>query len=265
MAASSVSGPIDSHCHLQYLDTDDCQRALDVAREAGVSGFLVPAVTLDDSERLLELSARESDVWCALGVHPHEASTWRPGDRGRLLALVNEPRVVAVGECGLDFHYDRSPRRVQIETMRAQWEIAVEASMPVIIHNRDSSEVMLQLLSQEEFADLRGVFHSFAGGREMAAEILDGGFFIGMSGMITFSGADNVREVLPVSPRNRLLVETDSPYLAPVPHRGKPNQPAYVVEVVKRLAEEMVLSTKEVSALTTTNFFSLFTKAISVS
>lgn len=137
--------------------------------------------------------------------------------------------------------------------------------MPVIIHNRDSSEVMLQLLSQEEFADLRGVFHSFAGGREMAAEILDGGFFIGMSGMITFSGADNVREVLPVSPRNRLLVETDSPYLAPVPHRGKPNQPAYVVEVVKRLAEEMVLSTKEVSALTTTNFFSLFTKAISVS
>jgi TatD DNase family protein len=154
---------------------------------------------------------------------------------------------------------------VQIKTMRAQWEVAGDAEMPVIIHNRDSSEVMLQLLSEDGFADLRGVFHSFAGGQQMATEILDRGFFLGMSGMITFPGADNVREVLPVTPRNRLLVETDSPYLAPVPHRGKPNQPAYVVEVVKRLAKEVTLSTSEVSALTTRNFFSLFPEATSKS
>ena len=263
MAPIRSSGSIDSHCHLQYLDTDDCQRALDTAREAGVSGFLVPAITLRDSDGLLELCEREADVWCALGVHPHEAVTWESGDKERLLGLLKEPRVVAVGECGLDFHYDRSPRDLQIAAMRAQWEVALVAEMPVVIHNRDSSEVMLQLAAEPEFADLRGVFHSFAGGEQMANELLARGFLLGISGMVTFSGADNVREVLPVAPRNSLLVETDTPYLAPVPYRGKPNRPAYVVEVVKRVAKETGLSAEEISDLTTRNFFNLFPKAAS--
>jgi TatD DNase family protein len=145
--------------------------------------------------------------------------------------------------------------------MREQWEVACEAQLPIIVHNRDSNEVMLQTVKRPEFSTLRGVFHSFAGGLEMAQELLDLGYTLGMSGMVTFRAADNVREVLPLASDKRILVETDTPYLAPVPYRGQPNEPAYLVEVVKRLAVEMVSTPGEIAAATTRNFFELFTRA----
>lgn len=251
---------VDSHCHLQSLEPDEREEALDTAREAGVTGFLVPAITLDDADGLLDLCSRHDDVWCSLGVHPHHASTWRDGDAERLAELAGEPSVVAIGECGLDFFYDNSPRDVQAEAMREQWRVALELGLPVILHNRDSNDTMLEIFRATEFDGLQADFHSFAGGAAMAREVIDRGAYLGISGMVTFPRADNVREVLPILPEDRLLVETDTPYLAPVPYRGQPNRPAYVVEVAKRIAEETGETYDAVCRRTGENFERLFPK-----
>ncbi len=252
---------IDSHCHLQSLDADERERALDAARARGVVGFLVPAIRLEQAEEILALCHRHPDVWCALGVHPHEAASWQPEDEARLRGLLADPKAVAVGECGLDFFYDHAPRDVQTEAMRAQWRIACEFDLPVVVHNRDSNEAMLEVVRDPEFATLRADFHSYAGGLEMARELIERGFSLGLSGMITFPKADNVREVIPILPPDRALVETDTPYLAPIPYRGKPNRPAYVVEIAERLAKETGETFEQVARRTGENFFRLFTKA----
>jgi TatD DNase family protein len=168
---------------------------------------------------------------------------------------------VAVGECGLDFYYDHSPREIQLQVLREQWALAVELGLPAVVHNRDSNEEMLAVVREEAFRDLQADFHSFAGGLDMARELIGRGFYLGFTGMITFPKADNVREVIPVLPPDRCLVETDTPYLAPVPHRGKPNRPAYVVEIAERLARETGESYEQVCRRTGENFFRLFRKA----
>ncbi len=256
-----ILGPIDSHCHLQSLTPDERAAAIDAARERGVRGFLVPAIKLADAEGLLELCHAHDDVWCALGTHPHDAATWLPGDAQRLADLLADPKAVAVGECGLDFYYDHAPRDVQERAMRDQWAVAIDLGLPVVVHNRESNDAMLEVFGDPAFEALQADFHSYAGGVEMAKTLIDRGFYLGMSGMITFRAADNVREVIPLAPRNRLLVETDTPYLAPVPYRGKPNRPAYVVEVAERLAEEWAVSVDEVARITCDNFFRLYAKA----
>ena len=252
---------VDSHCHLQSLPPDEREAALDAARERGVDGFLVPATRLDEAEDLLAFCHRHPDVWCALGVHPHEASTWRAGDEGRLAGLLGDSRAVAVGECGLDFHYDHAPRDVQERVLRAQWELALALGLPVVVHNRESDAAMLALVREAAFAGLGGDFHSFAGGRSMAEELVARGFYFGFSGMITFPKAANVRELIPLVPPDRVLVETDTPYLAPVPYRGRPNRPAYVAEVAERLARETGETPAAVARRTTANFFHLFAGA----
>lgn len=252
---------VDSHCHLQYLEPEARAAAVARARARGVDGFLIPATRLEQAEELVAWCRSEANTWCALGVHPHDAATWRGGDEERLAELVRDPHVVAVGECGLDFFYDHAPREVQEEVLRAQWRVAVAAGLPAIVHNRDSNERMLALFAEPEFAALRADFHSFAGGVEMASGLIPRGCAFGMSGMITFAKADNVREVLPLLPRNRLLVETDTPYLAPVPYRGKPNEPSYTVEIAERLGKELGLDVAATAALTTANFFDFFPKA----
>lgn len=255
-------GLVDSHCHVQQLAPEERERALDAARERGVEGFLVPAIHLGDAETLFALAERHADVWIALGVHPHEAKRWQEGDRERLRALLDHPKVVAVGECGLDFHYDLSPRDRQVAAMRAQWELAAELGLPVIVHNRDSDERMLEALDDAAFGELRAVFHSFCAGAAMARRLMARGeTWLGISGMVTFAAADNVREALDVAPPERLLVETDTPYLAPVPYRGQPNRPAYVVEVAERLARELGLEPAELKRRTGEGFLRLFDRA----
>ncbi|QQR72482.1 MAG: TatD family hydrolase [Holophagales bacterium] len=252
---------VDSHCHLQHLEPDERERALDTARERGVRGFLVPAVRLDEGASLVAFAERHDDVWCALGVHPHDASSWSSGDERRLADLLAHPKAVAVGECGLDFFYDHAPREVQAEVLRAQWRIAIDLDLPVVVHNRESDEAMLALVREPEFAALRGDFHSFAGAPSMAAELRQRGFSFGFSGMVTFARADNIRALLAETPLDRILVETDTPYLAPVPHRGKPNRPAWVVDVLERVAAERGLTADRAAAETTGNFFRLFDRA----
>jgi TatD DNase family protein len=255
-------GLIDSHCHLQSLEADAREAALEHARERGVRGFLVPAIHLEDAEVLLGLCERHADVWCALGVHPHEAGRWDDGSTAKLRDLAGHEKVVAVGECGLDFHYDHAPRDRQERAMRQQWELALELDLPVVVHNRESNDRMLAILREPRYRELRADFHSFAGGLAMGRELVERGCWLGVTGMITFPAADNVREVLPLVPADRLLVETDTPYLAPVPHRGRANEPAYVVEVARRLAEELGWSIDRVELETTHSFFGLFTRAL---
>ena len=252
---------IDSHCHLQSLEPEEREAALEEARKRGVGGFLVPATRLDETEEVLDLCRRHADVWCALGVHPHDADSWRPGDGRRLAALLDEPDVVAVGECGLDFHYDNSPRRTQLAVFRRQMELAIEADLPVVVHNRSSDEAMLEAVLRDDLADLRADFHSFAGSLEMARALIERDFYLGVTGMVTFKKADNIRQILSEIPPDRLLVETDTPYLAPVPHRGKPNRPAYVVEVAEKVAELGGTSLAEVAVRTSDNFRRLFRPA----
>ncbi|MEM9290557.1 MAG: TatD family hydrolase [Acidobacteriota bacterium] len=256
-----LPGVIDSHCHLQSLKEEDREPALDAARERGVVGFLVPAIRLSDAEVLLDLCHRHDDVWCALGVHPHEAATWQAGDEARLEALLADEKAVAVGECGLDFYYDHAPRDVQEQVMRTQWELAMQLDLPVVVHNRDSNEKMVDVVECGDFDSLRADFHSFAGGLEMARRLIPRDHYLGFSGMVTFNRGDNVREVLPELSKERLLVETDSPYLAPVPYRGQPNQPAFVVEVAARVALEWEIEAQELARLSSENFFRLFSKA----
>ena len=187
---------VDSHCHLQYLEPAERAAAVERARSRGVEVLLIPATKLDQAEELLAWCDSNPFTWCALGAHPHDASTWRDGDELRLADLVKHPKVVAVGECGLDFFYDHSPREVQEETLRAQWRVAIAAGLPAIVHNRDSNERMLAIVAEPEFSRLRADFHSFAGGVEMARTLVARDFAFGFSGMITFARADNVRAVL---------------------------------------------------------------------
>ena len=252
---------IDSHCHLQHDRGDDLRRVLERARERGVGGFLIPAVRLEESEELLAMCDAEPDVWCALGVHPHDAASWTGGHAARLRELLSHPRAVAVGECGLDFFYDHAPADVQQRVFRAQIELALELDLPVVVHNRDSNDAMVAVVTSAAYRGLRADFHSFAGGLEMARALLPFGFCFGVSGMVTFPKADNVREVLKEIPLERLLVETDTPYLAPVPYRGKRNEPAYVVEIAERLARELGVDRDVLSVATTASFFELFQKA----
>jgi TatD DNase family protein len=252
---------VDSHCHLQYLEPADRAAAVERARARGVDGFLIPATRLDQAEELTRWCEAHEHTWCAIGVHPHDAATWSAGDEAHLAELVRHPKVVAVGECGLDFFYDHAPRGVQEEVLRAQWRVAVASGLPAIVHNRDSNDRMLAILAEPEFVELKADFHSYAGGVEMARVLVERGCAFGISGMVTFPKADNVREVLPLVPRESLLVETDTPYLAPVPHRGKPNEPAFTVEIADRLGRELALDFVATAELTTANFFRIFPKA----
>src|SRR5262245_22406608 len=229
------------------------------ARAAGVGRFLVPGTTLEDSEAAIRLAADHEGVWAAVGVHPHEAKDFDPARDGpRLERLAKQPRVAAIGEVGLDFHYDFSPRQKQVEVLEWMLDLGRRLSLPVILHNRESGEGMLRLLRGLPRRERPGVFHSFTENGEYGEEIRALGYFISFCGMITFRAAENIRAAASALPLEAMLIETDTPYLAPVPHRGKPNEPAFVVETAKKLAEVKGVSLEAVAATTTANYEKLF-------
>ena len=188
-------------------------------------GFLVPAIKLDEAEDVLALCHRHPDVWCALGIHPHDASSWKDGDAERLRSLLADPKAVAVGECGLDFYYDHSPREAQFRALREQWALAIELGLPVVVHNRESNEEMLAVVREEAFRDLQADFHSFAGGLDMARELIARGFYLGFTGMITFPKADNVREVLRSCRPTAAWSRRTPPTWLPFPTAASPTAP----------------------------------------
>jgi TatD DNase family protein len=247
----------DSHCHLQMGDEPD--ELLERARVAGVTRFLVPGTTLADSAAAVDFAVSRDGVWAAVGIHPHEARDFDPRRDGAAFeALARRPKVVAIGEIGLDFHYDHSPRATQVDVLEWMLDCAERLGLPVLLHNRESGAEMLSRLERRGPRENAGVFHSFTEDAEYGRNAIALGYLVSYSGMITFRAADNIRESATGLPLDRMLVETDSPFLAPVPHRGSPCEPAFVVETAKRLAEVKGVSLEAVAAATTSNFDRLF-------
>jgi len=250
---------VDAHCHLtgSYPEPGALAAALDRARRAGVNGFIAVGTDLADARAVLALAAGRDDVRASLGVHPHEARTWDSGTPDALAALVRDPAVRFVGETGLDWHYDLSPRPVQETVFRAQIRLAREVAKPLMIHTRQAPGETLRLLREEGASQVGGIIHCFSEDRAFAREALDLGFHLSFSGIVTFRKAEAIQEVAAWAPEDRILVETDSPYLAPVPFRGRTNEPAHVTHVAAKVAELRGLTAAALGLITTRNLEAL--------
>jgi TatD DNase family protein len=254
---------VDSHCHLDFPEfSPELDAVLARAREAGVGHFLTIATELEAFPRVREISELSDDIHCTIGVHPHSAAKEVLTSPDILLKECEHPKVVAFGETGLDFYYNNSPRAEQISDFRVHIAAAREASLPLVVHTRDADDDTIAILSEEmEKGGFTGVIHCFTGSERLASAALDLGFYISVSGIATFKKAEALRDVIKEVPLDRLLVETDAPYLAPQPHRGKTNEPAFVVHTAAMLAELKGVTEEELATATTENFFRLFSKA----
>ena len=253
---------IDSHCHLDFpeLVTDEAG-VLARARAAGVAAMLTIGTRLDQFERVRAIAERHDNVWCSVGVHPHEAKDEGQSDPERLIAAAAHPKVVGIGETGLDFHYDHSPRDEQAHSFRAHIAASRRTGLPLIVHTRNADAETGDILEDEYGKGaFPGLIHCFSSGPEVARRALSLGFYISISGIVTFKAAEELRTIVRDIPLERLLVETDAPYLAPVPKRGKTNEPAFVTHTAAKVAELKGVGIAELEAATTDNFFRLFTK-----
>ncbi|WP_301098227.1 YchF/TatD family DNA exonuclease [Otariodibacter sp.] len=252
---------IDSHCHLDSLDYETHHKNVDEvienAKARGVQRFISICTNLSSFENMKKLTAHRPEVSLSCGVHPLNVED-EPFDYARLLELAKDPRVVAIGETGLDYHYTPETKELQQSIFQQQIEIANTMNKPLVIHTRSAREDTMKLLIENNAEKCGGVLHCFTEDWDMAKRALDIGFYISISGIITFKNAEDLREVVKKVPLDRLLVETDSPYLAPIPYRGKPNQPAYVREVCEYLATLKGVSVEEMAQTTTQNVQRLF-------
>jgi TatD DNase family protein len=250
---------VDSHCHLigSYPAEDGAEAVLGRARLAGVGGFIAVATDLADARLVLALAAAHADVQASLGVHPHEASNWSPETATQLEALLGDPKVRFVGETGLDWHYDLSPRDTQEAVFREHIRMARRLAKPVMVHTRSAPQETLRVLREEGADQVGGVIHCFSEDRQFAGRALDLGFHLSFSGIITFRNAEPIRDVAAWAPEDRILVETDAPFLAPVPFRGKPNEPAYVTYGAAQVAQLRHLAPERLAEITTRNLEAL--------
>jgi len=255
---------VDSHAHIDGPEFDsDRNEVIERARGARVS--LILNVGTGDPrsgalERAVDLALQHEDVYAAVGIHPHDARYYDEEAEDKIRKLISEnSRVIAWGEIGLDFHYDNSPRDVQVEVFHRQLRTARALNTPVIIHTREAEGETIEALRSEWFGSgLPGIMHCFSGGRWLAEKAIELGMLISFSGILTFKKADDLRAIAQAVPLDRLLIETDCPYLTPVPYRGKRNEPAYVIEVARCLAELREISLDEIGNITTANFARLF-------
>lgn len=251
---------VDSHCHLDRLNFDELglslEQVLENARAKKVEHFLCVSVTLDQFPGMLEKVQGFDDVSVSCGVHPLDQKDAL--DKNRLLSLAKNDKVVAIGETGLDYYYSKDTHQVQKDSFAGHIDVANELHKPLIIHTRDAKQDTLDIMRAHNAENCGGVLHCFTEDWQMAKQALDLGFYISISGIVTFRNAAALREVVEKIPLDRLLIETDSPYLAPVPHRGKTNQPAYVEDVAYFIADLKKLSFSELAKATTDNFYQLF-------
>ncbi len=254
---------IDSHCHLEYERlVDDQPGVLARARAAGVTGMLNISTRRSEWERVIATASREPDVWASVGIHPHEADAHAELGREALLEAAAHPRVIGIGESGLDYYYDKSDRAVQRDLFRTHIGVARETGLPIIIHTRDAEDDTAAILAEEMGqGTFPALIHCFTASAEFARKVLDLGLSISLSGIVTFKNAADLQAVAREVPADRLLVETDSPFLAPVPHRGRPCEPAFVRDTAAFVAQLRGVQIEELAATTTRNFFALFTKA----
>lgn len=254
---------VDSHCHLEYKGlVEDQAGVLERAREAGVGAFLNISTKRAEWEQVVATANRESDVFASVGIHPHEADGHEDLGRAELLAATENERVIGIGETGLDYFYEYSDREVQAKLFRMHIDVARETGLPVIIHTRDAEDDTYDILADEmEKGAFPALIHCFTASAEFGRKVLDLGLTISISGIVTFKNAKDLQAAALEVPEDRLLVETDSPFLAPVPHRGKSCEPAYVADTARFLAELRGTEPERLAEQTTANFTRLFSKA----
>jgi TatD DNase family protein len=254
---------VDSHCHLNYPGLVENQEAvLSRAREAGVGAFLNISTRRSEWDDVVGTAERAPDVWASIGIHPHEAEQHADLGEAALLEAAAHPRVVAIGESGLDYYYDRSDRAVQRRLFRTHIAVSRETRLPLIVHTRDAEDDTVAILADEmDKGAFPALIHCFTASAEFGRKVIDLGLTISLSGIITFKNARDLQEFAPQIPEDRLLVETDSPFLAPVPHRGKTCEPAFVRNTAEFVAALRGEPVENLAAYTTRNFYALFGKA----
>ncbi|HZD89969.1 MAG TPA: TatD family hydrolase [Pseudolabrys sp.] len=253
---------VDSHCHLDFPDfAPELDAVVARARAAGIGRMVTISTRVKKHAQVLAVAEKYPDVFCSVGTHPHHSHEELDVDAGTLIALSKHPKVVAIGEAGLDYHYDTGPHELQAKSFRQHIAAARESGLPLVIHARDCDADMAAILTEETGQGaFPAILHCFTGGRDLAFKAMDLGLHISFTGILTFKRSDDLRAIAKDLPADRILVETDSPYLAPLPYRGKRCEPAYVVETAKVLAATRGVSEDEIAAQTTENFFRLFSK-----
>jgi len=253
---------VDSHCHLDFYDPDEIPGVLERAAAAGVGEMVTIGTRLTRAAPLFALAEAHPNVWCTVGIHPHHAAENPVPEVNTIVEMAAHPRCIGIGESGLDYHYDKSPRDVQRDNFRVHVRAAAAAGLPLAIHARAADADIIAIL-QEEWDNgpkFKFLLHCFSSGRHLAEAALALGGYVSFSGILTFPKSHELRAIARDIPLDRLLVETDSPYLAPVPHRGRRNEPAWVAEVARMLAEVKGLSAPDLADQTTANFRRLFAK-----
>lgn len=260
---------IDSHCHLNHKNIEEKGAPDDIiaaAKASGVDGMVSICCRLSEEVELLtSIAARHDNVWCSIGTHPHDAGleAEKAFSQADIVTLANSnDNVIAIGETGLDYYYDNSPRSDQQDSFRKHMRACIETNLPMVVHTRDAEEDTARLMTEEGAGtSLKGVMHCFSSSQWLADQALEMGFYISFSGIVTFKKAQELRDTAKTVPLDRVLVETDAPFLAPMPYRGKVNEPAYVANTGAYLAELYGVSVEEFAKITTDNFFRLFDKA----
>jgi TatD DNase family protein len=253
---------VDSHCHLDFPEfAPELDQIVERARAAGIGRMVTISTRVKKLAQVIAVAEKYPDVFASVGTHPHNAAEELDIDVAELVRLSQHPKIVAIGEAGLDYHYDKSPRDAQATGFRRHIAAARQTGLPLVIHTReadaDSAAILTEEIGKGAFP---AVLHCYTGGRELAFKAIELGLYIGFTGIITFKNGEALRDIARDLPAERILVETDSPFLAPIPYRGKRNEPAYVVNTAKVLAETRGVSEAEIARQTTENFFRLFSK-----
>ncbi len=254
---------VDSHCHLDFKDFDaDRDDVLARARAAKVAMMVTISTKITEAAQIIALAEAHEELACTIGIHPHEAGAQPETSPAQLVELARHPKVIGIGETGLDYYYEHSPREAQQRNFRAHIEAARLSGLPLIVHARDADQDTADIMEEEMGKGAYpALIHCFTAGPELAQRALDMGCYISISGIATFKSAKQLRQTIESIPLERLLIETDAPFLAPVPHRGKRNEPSFVADTAAALAELKGVSTEELARVTSDNFFTLFTKA----
>ncbi|MBV8790931.1 MAG: TatD family hydrolase [Pseudolabrys sp.] len=251
---------VDSHCHLDYF-TNDLDDIVGRARSAGIGRMVTISTRIKRHAQVIAIAEQFPDVFCSVGTHPHNADEELDIDANGIIERTKNPKVVAIGEAGLDYHYDNSPRDAQERGFRTHIAAARETGLPLVIHTREADDDTARILEEETGKGaFPAVLHCFTGGRDLAMRAVALGHYVSFTGILTFKNSQNLRDIAAELPVDRILVETDAPYLAPLPYRGKRCEPSYVVETAKILAQTRSVSEDEVARQTTANFFRLFNK-----
>lgn len=253
---------VDSHCHLDFPEfAPELDAIVARARAAGIGRMVTISTRVRKLPQVLAVAEKYPDIFCSVGTHPHNAHEELDIDTAQLIALSNHPKIVAIGEAGLDYHYDKSPRDAQAQSFRQHIAAARQTGLPLVIHAREADSDMARILVEEtEKGAFPAVLHCYTGGRDLAFEAIELGLYIGFTGIMTFKNGQDLRDLAADLPAHRILVETDAPFLAPLPYRGKRNEPSYVVETAKVLAQVRGVDAEEIARQTTENFYRLFSK-----